>query len=118
MNAQGFCDAGAELFRLHQHRYQIPNTVYASAFREVSPGVGPWAAGALFEDHDSQLITDLGFRPAEFLGGARGSLIKALTRFHAYHQEIEYIREAQADACLTFSDFSSQPKIRRQISQT
>ena len=118
MRTQRFADAGAELLGLNQHRYQVANTIYIRAFRQMFPRILARAPGALFQYNHVQFIAKFRLGLGQLLRCPYRSLVKAEPSLDADDEKIEYIGKSATNLALPLFDLAAKPKIRPQVTDT
>jgi hypothetical protein len=97
VDAQRLSNARSELVGLNQHRDERVQVVDAGPLGEIAQRIRAGLAGAKLEVHEPQLVRQIGIGERQLLADAGEGLVEPETRFDADDEEVQRIRERQAD---------------------
>src|SRR5579872_241070 len=104
MHAEGLGDACAKAVGLNQCTHKRTNVVNPCTLHQIAQGFGARLAGAHFEIHEMEFVTQIGMRVMKILADAHQRLVESESSFYAYDGQIKGVRESEANAVLTVFD--------------
>ena len=102
-DAERMSNGCAESLGLHKHGDKLADKLNIKALSHAAPRIQTRLSGALLTVDDLEFFRQTGRGDGHFLANAHHGLVDTESGFHANHQQIERIRQGNADIGLAAS---------------